>query len=81
MTYYFVTVTSSFLVPVKAESIDEARGVVAQFCDTKEEDFTDTVLQNEYDITDIEEVDPIIYDCRVGLSAEHPNNLSPIEGE
>ena len=81
MTYYFVTVTSSFLVPVKAESIDEAREVVAQFCDNKEEDFTDLVLQNEYDITDVQEVNPIVYDCRVGLSSEHPNSLSPIEGE
>ena len=81
MTYYFATVTSSFYVPVKAESIDEAREIVAQFCDNKEEDFTDLVLDNEYDITDIEEVNPIVYDCRVGLSSEHPNSLSPIEGE
>ena len=79
MARYFVTIVGSVLIPVEAESEEQARDIVEDFMDFENEDFMETISTMDYEIGDCEEVEPDMCGTTMGLSAKEPRCLHDIE--
>lgn len=80
MTRYFVDLTTSVLIPVEAESIEEAKDIAREFTYDKGRDFTELVNSLDFYVQSVEVAEPK-YDASVGLAKDHPFDMLPLDEE
>ena len=82
MARYFVTIVGSIMIPVDADSEEQARDIADEYAQCDNDNFVEVITHMNYFVSDCEEVDPDEYDCStMGLSAKKPDYLHDLDEE